>query len=70
MGLLGGHKPAGRLRGGKYSAFEAGTRIPFIVRWPGQVDPGVSLQNKLDTFNPIAKRWFSDALRLITIEKA
>jgi len=32
---LNGHKPAGTLRGGKYSAFEAGTRVPFIVRWPG-----------------------------------
>jgi len=32
---LNGHKPAGALRGGKYSAFEAGTRIPLIVHWPG-----------------------------------
>jgi len=39
---LGSHKPAGPLRGAKYSAFEAGTRIPFIVRWPGHVNPGVS----------------------------
>ena len=39
---LGGHKPAGPLRGGKYSAFEGGTRVPFIVCWPGQVKPGVS----------------------------
>ncbi len=39
---LGDHKPAGPLRGGKYSNFEAGTRVPFIVRWPGQVKPGVS----------------------------
>ncbi|MGH8018192.1 MAG: sulfatase-like hydrolase/transferase, partial [Opitutaceae bacterium] len=39
---LGGHKPAGPLRGGKYSAFEAGTRVPFIVRWPGHVEPGAS----------------------------
>jgi arylsulfatase A-like enzyme len=39
---LGGHKPAGPLRGGKYSAFEAGTRVPLLVRWPGQVNPGVS----------------------------
>jgi len=31
---LGGHKPSGPLRGGKYSAFDAGTRVPFIVRWP------------------------------------
>lgn len=39
---LGTHKPAGPLRGGKYSAFDAGTRIPFIVRWPGKVKPGTS----------------------------
>ncbi|GAB3935529.1 sulfatase family protein [Larkinella terrae] len=39
---LGGHKPAGPLRGGKYSAFDAGTRVPFIVRWPGKVKPGTS----------------------------
>ncbi|MBI2948151.1 MAG: arylsulfatase [Verrucomicrobia bacterium] len=39
---LNGHKPAGPLRGGKYSSFEAGTRVPFIVRWPGRVKPGVS----------------------------
>jgi arylsulfatase A-like enzyme len=40
--LLDGHKPAGPLRGGKYSAFDAGTRVPFVVRWPGRVKPGVS----------------------------
>ena len=39
---LGGHKPAGPLRGGKYSLFEAGTRVPFIVRWPARIKPGVS----------------------------
>lgn len=39
---LGDHDPAGGLRGGKYSAFEAGTRTPFIVRWPARVKPGVS----------------------------
>ncbi|GAB3714369.1 arylsulfatase [Spirosoma flavus] len=39
---LNGHKPAGPLRGGKYSAFEAGTRVPLLVRWPGQVKVGVS----------------------------
>ena len=32
--LLNGHSPAGPLRGNKYSAFEGGTRIPAIVRWP------------------------------------
>ena len=39
---LGTHPPAGPLRGGKYSIFEGGTRVPFIVRWPGRVLPGVS----------------------------
>ncbi len=39
---LDGHDPAGGLRGGKYSAFEAGTREPFIVRWPGHVETGTS----------------------------
>ncbi len=39
---LGSHKPAGPLRGGKYSMFEGGTRVPFIVRWPAKVKPGVS----------------------------
>jgi arylsulfatase A-like enzyme len=38
--LLGDHKPAGPLRGGKYSLFDGGTRVPFIVRWPGEVEPG------------------------------
>jgi arylsulfatase A-like enzyme len=39
---LDGHKAAGVLRGGKYTAWEGGTREPFIVRWPGHVKPGVS----------------------------
>ena len=39
---LGLHQPAGNLRGGKYSSFEAGTRVPFIVRWPKKVPVGKS----------------------------
>src|SRR4051794_39685724 len=39
---LGDHKPAGPLRGGKYSAYDGGTRVPFLVRWPGSVKPGLS----------------------------
>ncbi len=35
-----GHQPAGPFRGGKYSLFEGGTRMPFIVRWPGVVPQG------------------------------
>ena len=39
---LGAHKPAGVFRGGKYSLFEGGTRVPFILRWPARVKPGIS----------------------------
>jgi len=39
---LDGHRPAGPLRGGKYSAFEGGTRVPFMARWPVRIKPGVS----------------------------
>jgi len=39
---LGDHKPSGPWRGGKYSIFESGTRVPFLVRWPARVKPGVS----------------------------
>lgn len=37
-----GHKPWGVYRGGKYSSFEAGTRVPFILSWPKKVKPVVS----------------------------
>ncbi len=37
---LGNHKPGGIYRGGKYSAFEAGTRVPFIVSWKGKIPIG------------------------------
>ncbi|MFV0345877.1 MAG: sulfatase-like hydrolase/transferase [Bacteroidales bacterium] len=39
---VGEHKPSGNLRGGKYSMFEAGTRVPFITYWKGKIKPGVS----------------------------
>ncbi|CAN5286389.1 arylsulfatase [soil metagenome] len=39
---LGDHKPAGPFRGGKYSIFEGGTRVPFITRWLGKITPGTS----------------------------
>ena len=38
----GDHHPAGPLRGGKYSMFDGGTRVPFILRWTGTVQPGES----------------------------
>ncbi|HOX38363.1 MAG TPA: arylsulfatase [Candidatus Brocadiia bacterium] len=38
--LCGDHRPAGALRGGKYSMFDGGTRVPLILRWPAAVSPG------------------------------
>ncbi len=42
MNAAAGHSPSGPWRGGKYSAWEGGTRLPFIVSWPGTVVPGMS----------------------------
>ena len=39
---LNGHTPAGVLRGGKYTPYEGGTRVPFIARWTGRIKPGTS----------------------------
>ena len=39
---LGNHSPSGGLRGGKYSLFEAGTRVPFVTYWKGTIEPSTS----------------------------
>ncbi len=54
--LLGDHKPAGSYRGGKYSAFEAGTRVPMIVTWQGKIKPQTSeaLISQLDFYRSFA----------------
>jgi arylsulfatase A-like enzyme len=39
---LGKHNPFGGLRGGKYSLYEAGTKVPFIVYWKDKIKPSVS----------------------------
>ncbi len=38
--LLGEHKASGPWRGYKYSAFEGGTAVPFIVSWAGHTPVG------------------------------
>lgn len=55
---LNGHSPAGLLRGNKYSTLEGGTRIPFIVRWPGHVKAGAqsdALLSQIDFFSSMAQ---------------
>jgi arylsulfatase A-like enzyme len=37
-----GHKPTGPYRGKKSQLWEGGHRVPFIVRWPARIRPGVS----------------------------
>jgi arylsulfatase A len=35
-----GHYPSANLRGYKADAWDGGHRVPFLVRWPSQVEPG------------------------------
>lgn len=54
---LGDHRPAGPWRGGKYSNFEGGTRVPFFVRWPERVKGGAesgALVSQIDLFASLA----------------
>ncbi len=47
----------GALRGGKGSLFEGGIRVPFAIRWPGQVKPNTRYDQpviSLDIFATIA----------------
>jgi len=48
--LKGDHRAAGPLRGGKYSLFDGGTRVPLLLSWPNMVEPGVTdaLVSQLD----------------------
>ncbi len=52
----GNHRSSGPLRGGKYSAFEAGSRMPTIAYWPAVIEPGVSdaLISQVDLYASIA----------------
>lgn len=54
--LVGDHKPAGPLRGGKYSLYDGGTRVPFIVSWQGRITAGESdaLVSQMDFYASFA----------------
>ncbi len=53
---IGKHKPAGPYRGGKYSAYEAGTRVPTITYWPARIKPSKSnaMVNHIDLYASLA----------------
>ena len=55
--LLGDHRPWGDFRGGKYSNFEAGTRVPFVVSWPAKIKQQISeaLVSHIDIFASLSK---------------
>lgn len=55
--LLGDHKPAGIYKGGKYSAYEGGTRVPTITYWPKHIQQGESnaLLSQVDIYASLAQ---------------
>ena len=56
--LLGNHNPAGGLRGGKYSAYNGGSKIPLIIRWPNGKGKGTvsnALVSQVDFLTSFAK---------------
>lgn len=56
--LLGDHKPTGGLRGGKYSAYEGGSKIPLIIRWPDGKGKGTvshALVSQVDFLRSLAQ---------------
>ena len=40
--LAKGHNPSAQFRGTKADIFDGGHRVPFLVRWPGRVQPGTT----------------------------
>ncbi len=66
---LGKHQPAGPYRGGKYSVYEAGTRVPTLVYWPGKISPKVSdaLISQIDFYGSLA-RLIGQELELETLD--
>lgn len=56
--LCGSHRPSGPFRGGKYSSYEGGSAVPFIVYWPEKIKGGIRsnvLASHIDLAETMAK---------------
>jgi len=49
-----GHDASGPWRGFKTDVWEGGTRVPFIARWPGHIEPGSTSDNLLSLSDVLA----------------
>ncbi len=49
-----GHHPSYIYRGHKADIFEGGHRVPFLVRWPGKIEPGTKSDQMIGQFDLIA----------------
>jgi arylsulfatase A-like enzyme len=49
-----GHRINGELLGFKFGAWEGGHRVPFIARWPGNIEPGTVSDQLLSHVDMIA----------------
>ncbi len=51
-----GHYAAGKFRGGKYTVYEGGNRVPLIIHWPQKITPGTSnaLVSQIDFMSSFA----------------
>lgn len=49
-----GHLGAGPYRGFKTNAWDGGTRVPFLARWPGHIPSGVTSDNLLGLTDVLA----------------
>ena len=55
-----GYKPSGDFRGAKATLFEGGHRVPFLVRWPAEVEAGTKSDAMICTTDFLAT--FADIL--------
>ena len=49
-----GHMQCGHMRGGKWSIYEGGFRVPFIVHWPSQLEGGQRSDNMISLLDIFA----------------